>query len=315
MQVDEIKSTQDILNWIRKHNISNIVNYNNAYQISQEAAQKIALNIIPHVKVEKSFKFKHNDYVDVLIPNHNRLHSFKRTFDLMEKNTKYPYKITIIDDGSSDEKVFNYMFGLHDKSVVDKVFLVNKNTGLTFITNLFWNYTKSSFMCKIDNDISVPANWLTQLMNTHNEAKDQNLIVVGLCHFEKEDINLAKLQHNVHMFKKYGIVRQFHIGGNYVANKHLIKNLGFIPYEKENTNKKASWSKFQSRFAYEFKYLIGYIYPMDFWLHNIEWAELHQAYIKKSGATSTLEEYIDAGKKWNVKLCHQLLHKKYDWPK
>lgn len=99
---------------------------------------------------------------DIVIPVWNQIQNTKDCIDSIRKNTKYPYKLIIIDN-ASDKNTALYLDSLKNN---DLTLLRNEeNQGFVKAVNRGIRESSSEFLCILNNDTIVANCWLTEMIN------------------------------------------------------------------------------------------------------------------------------------------------------
>ncbi len=243
--------------------------------------------------------------VDILYITYNRIESTILTLPKLLQSTAYPFNLTIIDNGSSDNTV-DYLREAARKYSSRKPIrlIVNKiNQGLSKPTNTFWKESKADLVGKIDNDILVEDGWLEKLINAHETIHD--LAIIGGFHFPKEVFDYDKCKHNIYQYDDIQILRQPYIGGNYIAKKKFLMEKGFLEEGSDKGQfRLGGWTGYQKQLSAS-GYIIGYYYPLIFFKH-IHASE--KKYFKEVRGMSR-RKYIS----WEKKDGKKLLNTKWQW--
>ncbi len=159
-----------------------------------------------------------NPSVGIIYLTYNRLYYTKKTLPALLNSSKYPFKVRIVDNGSTDGTV-EFLKGLNHPNI-EKIIYNNTNKGLVQPTKQFWKETKAELIGKIDNDILVPQNWIDKLVIAHKSI--HNLGVIGYCHFRNEDFNARAVGLKVETINNIQFRRQPWIGGNYLMKRSTV---------------------------------------------------------------------------------------------
>ena len=160
--------------------------------------------------------------VDLLYLTHNRLNATKITLPKLLQSTKYPYNLKLVDNGSTDGTA-DYLRTAVDNAppTIKKSLVINQNNEvLSKPTNEFWQDSDADLVGKIDNDILVEDGWLEKLVTAHQKV--YKLAAIGGFHFPMEIFDYKKCKHNIYEYNNIQILRQPHIGGNYLAKRHIL---------------------------------------------------------------------------------------------
>ncbi len=81
----------------------------------------------------------------------------------------YPFELSIVDNGSTDERVHEYI-----KSLPNTRFIrINAtNEGVAPMFNECFHHALGEYICIMGNDIKMSENWLRDLVNAHNVLPD-----------------------------------------------------------------------------------------------------------------------------------------------
>lgn len=126
----------------------------------------------PSVKKELTSyaeRFKVNkktfEEIDIIIPTYNRLRETKRTLDHLYKTTKIPFKLIIIDNGSTDGTI-QYLESLQKEKKNLKVVFLQGNPGASTARSEGLKESKNKFVAFLDNDIITMPNYFENLIQT-----------------------------------------------------------------------------------------------------------------------------------------------------
>lgn len=130
--------------------------------------------------------------VDIVLITWKREWMTFMAIEAIKKNTTTPYKLIIIDNGSSKEAQEVYA------SRADIYLKLDKNVGLEAAKNIGMNFVTSDLFVSMDNDILVydyNPDWLSQLIELMNKYPDyaaiapkpQILVGTGMQIFEIKD--------------------------------------------------------------------------------------------------------------------------------
>ena len=165
-----------------------------------------------------------NPIISLIYITYNRFYYTKETLPALLNSSKYPFKVRIVDNGSTDETV-EFLKELSHPNI-EKIIFNKKNEGLVKPTKEFWEETDAELVGKIDNDILVPKDWIDKLVKAHKSIP--NLGAMGYCHFREEDFNHKEIALRVEEINSVKFRRQPWIGGNYLIKKStVIDNDGY----------------------------------------------------------------------------------------
>ena len=110
---------------------------------------------------------------DIIIPVWDQLEFTKECVDAILKNTHYPYRLILIDNGSEFETK-NYLKNL-EKNRPKEVMLVNNDENLGFVkaVNQGLKHSDSPYVCIMNNDTIPAPGWLERMIefaDSHDEV-------------------------------------------------------------------------------------------------------------------------------------------------
>lgn len=117
------------------------------------------------------------DYpIDIIVTTFQREWATKLCLDAIERNTITPYRLIVIDNGSSPDARFYYM------DVADTYVKLDTNRGLEYAKWLGMQFVESNLFVSTDNDI-LPYeyegdDWLMKLVNLMNKYPDYGAIAL-----------------------------------------------------------------------------------------------------------------------------------------
>ena len=125
---------------------------------------------------------------------YNRLPLTKRMFDNFLKTTDFPYRLIVVDNGSTDGTI-EWLQQLKPESSFCQGFHTHfneKNLGIAIGRNqglLIADKYQDSFLCTVDNDIELHKGWLTECVSI---IKTNHKFAVGV-NFEKINYPIRKM--------------------------------------------------------------------------------------------------------------------------
>jgi glycosyltransferase involved in cell wall biosynthesis len=100
---------------------------------------------------------------NITVPVFNRRDETLATLAAIRARTKSPFILTVVDNGSKAD-LRKDLLRLHDEKVLDKLFLLDGNYGVSCACNLGWKSTDAPFFMKVDNDIKpIADDWLQSI--------------------------------------------------------------------------------------------------------------------------------------------------------
>ncbi len=123
---------------------------------------------------------KKGEPIDIVFLTHNRLNYFFGTIDALIKNTRYPYRIIVVDNASNEK------FGTYLKQaeiLFDKIIFNDKNEWTKAFQKGI-DYSESDPFIVSDPDILVPnlegKCWLERIVNLHEKYPEIGLLALNL---------------------------------------------------------------------------------------------------------------------------------------
>ena len=110
--------------------------------------------------------YKTNPVASVILCAYNHLYDLTiPCIESIHSNTFYPYELILVDDGSSDASMHYF------KMVTQKAFRLSKRSGCARARNVGLEAAAGDPLVIIDNDILVPPQWLTILVEECQKAR------------------------------------------------------------------------------------------------------------------------------------------------
>lgn len=116
-----------------------------------------------------------NNKCAIIIISFNQLKYTKGCVDSIVKNTNYPYRILIIDNGS-DKETIEYLQSLEKQNIADVIFS-QENLGWVKAVNKGIAACNLPYVCVMNNDVLAYPNWLSQMVEV--AQKNENVGIVN----------------------------------------------------------------------------------------------------------------------------------------
>lgn len=114
---------------------------------------------------------------DIIIPVWNMKGLTEQCVNSIQRHTKFPYRIIIVDNASGDE-TRRYLEDLTKRKDIDVTLIRNEeNLGNSKAANQGMRASGAEYVCILDNDTLVMDNWLTEMINI--AEKDERIGVVN----------------------------------------------------------------------------------------------------------------------------------------
>ncbi|WP_411330992.1 glycosyltransferase [Desulfovibrio desulfuricans] len=105
-----------------------------------------------------------NPIVNITIPVFNRYHLTQKTLLALRKTAPcIAYAVTVVDNGS-EQSLRDRLVELHKDGIIDNLFLLPRNMGISCACNIGWRAVDAPYYMKLDNDMAViTPHWLENL--------------------------------------------------------------------------------------------------------------------------------------------------------
>jgi len=123
----------------------------------------------------KWFGMKKEKIIDIVVPTFNNENYTVQCFESVRKNTKMPYRIIWVDNGSTAKSRDIVLKELQKHKTYLTVWLAT-NTGFIHATNLGLSYAKSDHIVLLNNDTEVLPNWMTIMKGIFDNNKDIGVV-------------------------------------------------------------------------------------------------------------------------------------------
>ena len=159
------------------------------------------------------------DVVNITVVTCNRLDCTKQCLESILNTTRFPFKLNIVDNGSTDG-TGSYLHELRTRhpraDAIHNIALLDANMGVACAYNLGWSMLKTRYYAKIDNDVVVLRDdWLEELVTVTNQVDDVAMVGFGR--------NTSGLTHPDHPDLFY----QGHVGGCVLIPEKAHQQLGY----------------------------------------------------------------------------------------
>lgn len=105
-------------------------------------------------------------FVNISMVTYNRLEFTKEAIHSIREHTSYPYVLTVVDNGSTDESR-EYLIETQKEGIIKNLVLLGNNVGVAKASNLAWHLEPlSAYYVKFDNDIVIrKKGWLSNMVS------------------------------------------------------------------------------------------------------------------------------------------------------
>ncbi|MDJ0765530.1 MAG: glycosyltransferase family 2 protein [Myxococcota bacterium] len=159
----------------------------------------LALDALKYVKkraLEVDQRRRTSSHPYLVMVTYNRLDFTRITLERLLKNTTLPFRLVILDNGSTDGTQDWLKANREGFPFIDKLFFFEENLGIGRALNNGMSYalSQSQRVGRIDNDVLVPPRWLEDL--TAVLESDLNPMVVAGC-ITDDDVAKAQIRNSV----------------------------------------------------------------------------------------------------------------------
>jgi len=108
---------------------------------------------------------------DLIMAVYNELEITKNCLESLIKNTVFPYRLIIIDNGS-EEPTKNYLIEMKNKFSHFTLIRFEKNLGFVKAINTGLKNVDAEFICLVNNDTIFTKGWLSEMVEIMRENKE-----------------------------------------------------------------------------------------------------------------------------------------------
>jgi predicted O-linked N-acetylglucosamine transferase (SPINDLY family)/glycosyltransferase involved in cell wall biosynthesis/SAM-dependent methyltransferase len=115
--------------------------------------------------------------VNIGMVTYNRLPFTREAIQAIIQHTKYPYTLTVVDNGSLDGTA-EYLKRLHQEGTLTHLILLRRNIGVAGAANLAWlQEPDAAYFLKLDNDIIIQKDgWLESMVQAIERLPELGII-------------------------------------------------------------------------------------------------------------------------------------------
>ncbi len=125
---------------------------------------------------------------DIIIPVWNQLELTRDCIEYLVRNTRYPYRLVIIDNGS-EKQTEEYLKELSRDNKL-KVSLIRNETNLGFVkaVNQGLEISGADYVCLLNNDVLVSEGWLSEMVDVaESDTK------IGIVNPDNKEVNSGSM--------------------------------------------------------------------------------------------------------------------------
>lgn len=115
--------------------------------------------------------------LNITIPVFNRYHLTQKTLLALRKTVPgIPFVVTVVDNGSAPD-LRERLVNLHKDGLIDNLFLLPRNMGISCACNIGWRAVDAPYYMKLDNDMVVTTpHWLELIFRLWAHGKPVSII-------------------------------------------------------------------------------------------------------------------------------------------
>lgn len=159
--------------------------------------------------------------VNITMPVWNRMDETICSILSVKKYTKTPYFLTVVDNGSKNE-LKKELLNMYDNGIIDNLYFLNSNYGVSCACNTGWKLNEASFYMKLDNDMEIISEtWMNDIFIMWGKSR-YNTLFGPVWHCEEE---------NCKTVSDYGIYWTIPVslsGAAFLASAKIIKQIGYF---------------------------------------------------------------------------------------
>jgi glycosyltransferase involved in cell wall biosynthesis/uncharacterized protein YneR len=112
--------------------------------------------------------------VDIILVTHQRLHFLKKSVDYIKERTRWPHRLIVVDNASSDG-TRDYLKRMEKVGIIDVVVCLNENVGQAHAQNIGLEHVKTKYFVITQDDLLCPDMkpcWLERLVHMMEKHDD-----------------------------------------------------------------------------------------------------------------------------------------------
>jgi len=126
---------------------------------------------------------------DIIIPMWNQLQLTRECIEHIVKNTHYPYRLIVIDNGSERETQ-DYLKGLSSDNKLKLTLIRNElNLGYIKAVNQGLQISDADYVCLLNNDVLVGEGWLSEMIKVANSNEK-----IGIVNPESDEVSYGSVE-------------------------------------------------------------------------------------------------------------------------
>lgn len=119
---------------------------------------------------------QHIPLTNITIPVFNRHDTTVKVLFALRQHTPRGSIVTVVDNGS-DEPLRKELQSIHQKGIIDNLYILERNYGVSCACNVGWRLVDAPFFMKLDNDVLVLSEtWLSDIYGMWGARKYDTII-------------------------------------------------------------------------------------------------------------------------------------------
>ena len=163
---------------------------------------------------------------DIIIPIWNQLELTRQCIDHIEKNTRYPCRLILVDNGSNNETRF-YLENLENKKNVSLI-RNKENLGFVKAVNQGLKISKAPYVCVLNNDTLPGEGWLRHLIDFAQKHKDAGLLNPLCKGHEEKNVSINEYARSIASNKDRFMEMNQCQGFSMLIRRELIEKIGYL---------------------------------------------------------------------------------------
>ena len=165
---------------------------------------------------------------DLIVLVWNELEVTKASFESLIKNTDYPYRLIVIDNGS-DLPTQKYLQGVINFFSEYKLIRLERNLGFVKAVNEGLKVVNAEYICLINNDIVFTRGWLSEMIHVMSDKRIGALNPASNNWGEwPKDSNIEQYGATLSARKGQWQESSYCIGFCMLIRKEIIERIGFL---------------------------------------------------------------------------------------
>ncbi len=172
-------------------------------------------------------------HCDIVIPVWNLKEDTERCVESLIKNTEFPFRLIIIDNGSR-KKTKAYLESLKSDGRLEGYILIRneENLGYTRATNQGMEIADGEYICLLNNDTIMTKGWLKEMVRVAELSPDIGIVNPSsnnLGHYKPWYVSLEEYARRLkEKYSGYYIEMATAIGFCYLIKKEVIQKIGIL---------------------------------------------------------------------------------------